>query len=50
MMPILDVLTDAAMQLCSMLGMPVERGAVDEILAPIADDVHLAWVRWTAFP
>lgn len=48
-MTILDLLADAMTRLFSMLGVPIERSAIEDILESSAEDVQLAWVHWTAF-
>lgn len=48
-MTILDVVADAMRHVCAMLGVTLEPGVVDEILAPVAEDIKLAYTHWIAF-
>lgn len=48
-MTILDVVADAMRHVCAMLGVTLERSVVDEILAPAAEDIQLAYTHWLAF-
>lgn len=47
---IIEIIADMTARLCLMLGIGLDRSAIDEILEPLADDIQAAWVHWVAFP
>ncbi|MGW6698842.1 hypothetical protein [Nocardia sp. NPDC055049] len=46
---IVDVVVNAMEQLCLMLGIGLDRAAIDKLLEPLADDIQLAYTHWVAF-
>ncbi|WP_157224781.1 hypothetical protein [Nocardia thailandica] len=48
-MTIVDAIGTAAERLCLMLGIGLDRSAIDEILSPVAEDIQLAYTHWVAF-